>query len=333
MTMKMMTLMKMKTKRLEAKKIWNELSHDLVDQDTEFYLNIQNINSIDFYFLIKHPGAHLSFGIDYKYKPVLPNEIRKLKSLTIDTLQISKSQKLLTLTLVNNDLKSTFISFVQNLINEISNCPAGQSAQELFINHIRHFYQLFEKKENPKLSNTQIRGLFAELSFLEKIITDKNPEDPIEYWKGPHNGLHDFEIGNDLYEIKSHAGTNIIRVLNEDQLAPDHSGNLYLIAYPILESEQGVTINEKINKIKLLLSSNVLIDKLYRYLNDAGYFVTHSKYYEKLLLIADQPGCFKINQNFPTAKLRSLGGEMFNISYQLDLTKCQDWRSDLSKIA
>lgn len=318
---------------LEAKKIWSDLSHDQVDNETKFYFNAQTVNSIDFYFLIKFPGKFLSFGIDYKYKQFLPKEIKKLKSLTIENLQVSKSQKLLTLTLINKELKSTFINFIQSLIKEISSCKDHQEAQDKFVEHIQNFYFLFEKKENPKLSKQQIRGLFAELTFLEKLITEKSLEDPLECWKGPLNGLHDFEIGKTLFEIKSHSGTKVVSILNEDQLSPCHNEELYLVSYPIIESNRGISLNEKIFQIKLLLNNEFLVGKFYRYLNQAGYFVTHSKHYEKLLLTNEHPSYFKITNEFPTAKLNNLGNEMFNISYQLDLNKCDNWKLDIIKIA
>ena len=318
---------------LQAKNIWSDLSHDQVDNQTEFYFNVQNVNSIDLYFLIKFPGEYLSFGIDYKFKKALPSEIKKLKSLSIETLKVSKSQKLLTLTLTNKELKNTFIEFVQSLIKEISKCKDHQIAQDKFVQHIRNFYFLFEKKENPKLTNQQIRGLFAELTFLEKLISEKNPEDPLEHWKGPLNGLHDFEIGNTLFEVKSHSGTKIVRILNEDQLSPYNNDELYLVSYPTIESNNGISLNEKINQVKSLLKNKTLIEKFYRHLNQVGYYQTHSKYYEKLLLITERPSYFKITNDFPTAKLNDLGNEMFNISYQLDLNKCDNWKSDIIKIA
>ena len=82
--------------------------------------------------------------------------------------------------------------------------------------------------------------------------------------------------------------------------------------------------NEKINQVKSLLKNKTLIEKFYRHLNQVGYYQTHSKYYEKLLLITERPSYFKITNDFPTAKLNDLGNEMFNISYQLDLNKCDN---------
>ena len=162
------------SKTLKAREVWSDLNKDSLHPETSYYLNVQNINSFDFYFLIKQPLGDLSFGIDYKYWSALPKELLKLKSIKIEDLVISKSKKLLVLTLINSQLKDTFISFVQSLINEITNCQTNRSIKELFIKQIKNFYLLFEKEENPKLSKKLIRGIFAELFFLEKpqrIIT------------------------------------------------------------------------------------------------------------------------------------------------------------------
>lgn len=313
------------SKTLKAREVWSDLNKDSLHPETSYYLNVQNINSFDFYFLIKQPLGDLSFGIDYKYWSALPKELLKLKSIKIEDLVISKSKKLLVLTLINSQLKDTFISFVQSLINEITNCQTNRSIKELFIKQIKNFYLLFEKEENPKLSKKLIRGIFAELLFLEKLIIDLKPIDPLDFWKSPKGSLHDFQYKNNHYEIKSHSGTNIINVFNERQLSTLSPKKIFLITYPLFESSNGVSINEKIIQIKKLIKSKDLVEKLYSYLNSLGYYLTHSKYYDNFLLLPDKPNYFLVNENFPSSKLNSIGSEIFNISYQLDLTKCSEW--------
>ena len=66
------------SKTLKASKIWSNLSKDSLYPDTSYYLNVQNINGFDFYFLIKQPQGDLSFGIDYKYKSALPKVVYTL---------------------------------------------------------------------------------------------------------------------------------------------------------------------------------------------------------------------------------------------------------------
>jgi hypothetical protein len=118
-----------------------------------------------------------------------------------------------------------------------------------------------------------------------------------------------------------------VRILNERQLDPHSSNKLFLATFHIQEDSNGISINEKIEIIENKLTGKFKLQFIST-LNDSGYFKTHAIYYEKFFLKENARSLYQINADFPSIKVLNLNPEIFNIKYQLDLTKCEHWLID-----
>jgi hypothetical protein len=135
---------------------------------------------------------------------------------------------------------------------------------------------------------------------------------------------------NYAVEVKSYMSQQSVRILNERQLDPHSSNKLFLATFHIQEDLSGISINEKVEILEKKFTGKLKLQFIST-LNDSGYFKTHAIYYEKFLLKENARSLYQINTDFPSNKVLNLNPEIFNIKYQLDLTKCDKWLIEFDK--
>lgn len=313
---------------LDVNKIWEELKSN---NDSEEFFNLRTylLKGINFHFLWRVPENNISFGVDLKYDIPISEQFKHLTSLSLEKLKIASKEEIIVINLLDNDLKEPFQEFIQTLVNIVLAVEDNEIAQDVFLDKIVKFQKLFEKGRFGKLKKTEIRGLYAELCFLEHLIENTSPK-ALDHWQGPHNGLHDFVMENYSVEVKSYMSQQSVRILNERQLDPHSSNKLFLATFHIQEDPSGISINEKIEILEKKFTGKLKLQFIST-LNDSGYFKTHAIYYEKFLLKENLRSLYQINTNFPSTKVLNLNPEIFNIKYQLDLSKCDKWLIDFDK--
>jgi len=313
---------------LDVNKIWEELKSN---NDSEEFFNLRTylLKGINFHFLWRVPENNISFGVDLKYDIPISEQFKHLTSLSLEKLKIASKEEIIVINLLDNDLKEPFQEFIQTLVNIVLAVEDNEIAQDVFLDKIVKFQKLFEKGRFGKLKKTEIRGLYAELCFLEHLIENTTPR-ALDSWQGPHNGLHDFVMENYAVEVKSYMSQQSVRILNERQLDPHSSNKLFLATFHIQEDPSGISINEKIEILEKKFAGKLKLQFIST-LNDSGYFKTHAIYYEKFLLKENTRSLYQINTDFPSNKVLNLNPEIFNIKYQLDLTKCDKWLIEFDK--
>ena len=298
---------------LDVTKIWEELKSN---NDSEEFFNLKTylLKGINFHFLWRVPENNISFGVDLKYDISISEQFKHLTSLSLEKLKIASKEEIIVINLLDNDLKEPFQEFIQTLANIVLAVEDNELAQDVFLDKIVKFQKLFEKGRFGKLKKTEIRGLYAELCFLEHLIENTSLK-ALDSWQGPHNGLHDFVMENYAVEVKSYMSQQSVRILNERQLDPHSSNKLFLATFHIQEDPSGISINEKIEILEKKFTGK-LKPQFISTLNDSGYFKTHAIYYEKFLLKENARSLYQINTDFPSNKVLNLNPEIFNIKYQ-----------------
>lgn len=313
---------------LDVNKIWEELKSN---NNSEEFFNLKThlLKGINFHFLWRVPENNISFGVDLKYDISINEQFKNLTSLSLEKLKIASKEEIIVINLLDNDLEEPFQEFIQTLVNIVLAVEDIKIAQDVFLDKIVKFQKLFEKGRFGKLKKTEIRGLYAELCFLEHLIENTSLK-ALDNWQGPHNGLHDFVMENYAVEVKSYMSQQSVRILNERQLDPHSSNKLFLATFHIQEDLSGISINEKIEILEKKFTGKLKLQFIST-LNDSGYFKTHAIYYEKFLLKENARSLYQINTDFPSNKVLNLNPEIFNIKYQLDLTKCDKWLIEFDK--
>lgn len=102
-------------------------------------------------------------------------------------------------------------------------------------------WQRLLTKGGPRLLDAhQMRGLFAELSFLKKELLARYGASAVEAWKGPSGFPQDFAVDNKVFEIKSHlvGAQQSIRISSPSQLWVE-GADLYLCVCHLAEVSSG----------------------------------------------------------------------------------------------
>jgi len=124
----------------------------------------------------------------------------------------------LVLTLLNNNLKRLFDDLIISLVNQTHQTPAASKSD--FISICNEWFELFDPLSAP-LTKADLQGIFAEVYFLKFLLTNSAIDFNLilQSWTGPFGKSHDFELGNNLFEIKSRMeGNPVVHISSEYQL-------------------------------------------------------------------------------------------------------------------
>jgi hypothetical protein len=161
----------------------------------------------------------------------------------------------LVLTLLNNQLKNLFDDLIGSLVLQTREIGSDASKSD-FIILCNEWFELFDPLSS-KLSKADLQGIFAEVYFLKMILLNSQVSfnDILRSWKGPFGKGHDFELGDNLFEVKSRLDTTpLIHISSEYQLDYLMGQNMQLVVYNFsVHNENGISIAQLIQEIEELL--------------------------------------------------------------------------------
>lgn len=158
-------------------------------------------------------------------------------------------QQRLVLTLEKQVDRDLFEGLCRTLASALERAADSASSLAVALAHIRR-WKTFLSGRSQHLSGEEVRGLFAELTFLLELI-ERQPSSSVavEAWLGPERSHQDFIFGNTAVEIKSLSGTerSTVRISSEDQLESLNDA-LFLRIYR-LSSLSDATGSQSLNEI------------------------------------------------------------------------------------
>ena len=183
--------------------------------------------------------------IDYDYMCDLLFETNTIKSrYTVIRLKNS-----------NATLEKYFLKFIDSILrafNENIDLVEVKADLNLIIN-------LFSKLNTPPKKTLQ--GLFAELIV---IISSNNIERHIRAWHKIPTEKFDFVFDDKIIEVKSSGSNERLHSFSNSQLLnySKETVDLHIASIIVLESDDGITINQLVEKIERNLEDPVLYKKL-----------------------------------------------------------------------
>lgn len=140
----------------------------------------------------------------------------------------------------------TFLSLIGEMLDRAD--ASGRPCIDELIQVLGSWRAALSRARNTMDSN-RIIGLFGELTVLEKLAA-MDPQSALAAWKGRDGGRHDFARTNAV-EVKTlrSSGTPEVTIHGEFQLDPPAGAQLHLIAFRILESAAGESVEELTGRI------------------------------------------------------------------------------------
>lgn len=292
--------------------------------------------SISAFYVSKQCPSKLYFGFDgekkYIYLEFDPASLasfkcpkaRGLDIEVVDIPQINNSSRFIQITNVDNK-DEVFLAFCSTLYDELRECSTYFDVVEVLFKTIRYYKAYFSNPNKP-LTDEEEQGLYAELVFLDRLISAKG-EEVVKNWEGPNKNKRDFVFEEKSIEIKSTTSqiNPSIRISNELQLDSSYPENinLFLKVFVLEKVEEG----DSLSQIAKRISDNLVdveLKKLYiqkLLMNKVDYNIYQDTYYYSI----QKERFYHVTDGFPSIRKSQLDDHVFKVEYHISLNNLDNY--------
>ena len=256
------------------------------------------------------------------------NEPPRLKGLRI---QWNEASHILHLVLVNLQDVDLFTLLCKDLVAYTSGARNGGECLELLYARLIKWHRLLSREGARPLGAHEIRGLFAELTFLQKELLSSFGPEAVQAWKGPSGFPQDFSVGNKIFEVKSHlvGSQQVVRISSPSQLWVD-SADLILCVYHMTEvSAGGKSLGVLIDEIAgEFCSSSAAVEEFEEKLASVGY-IDLPEYRQQNFAVVKED-FFLVDDTFPRITPSSIRPGIQELTYGIQLAALSPFRTSLN---
>jgi hypothetical protein len=236
----------------------------------------------------------------------------------------------LVLTLEKQVDRDLFEGLCRTLAIALGNAGDSASSLAIALAHIRRWKTFLSGRGGPHLSPEEVRGLFAELAFLQQLLDWMPSATAVEAWLGPEKSHQDFIFGNTAVEIKSLSGTerSMVRISSEDQLEA-LSDALFLRIYRLssLPDATGAqSLNQIVNAVQRLLAETEAIELFDHKLVAHGYAPLPD--YDQPRFIVSDMHSYRVGDGFPRLIRSELPTGIDRVAYNIRLETIAPYECD-----
>lgn len=229
---------------------------------------------------------------------------------------------------VDRDL---FLALCETLIVSLDPVTEAAVALAVALAHLKRWKAFLSGRDPRLLSPEEVRGLFAELQFLQRLLASPMAEnDAIDSWQGADRAQHDFSFSNTAVEIKALTGKerNSVRISSEDQLE-SLNDNLFLRIYRLSvmpEADQAISLNMLVNMIETALKEAASIERFTASLAAYGY--GYMLDYDQPRFVVTDIRSYRIADGFPRLVRSELPDGVMRVAYDIQLESIDKFRCE-----
>lgn len=191
---------------------------------------------------------------------------------------------------------------------------------QLFLGRIRA-WQHFMSKDSGALGAEAELGLSGELHCLELLLdSGLDAHAAVKGWRGPLDGLQDFELGTGAIEVKSTLSRDGFpaTIISLAQLDDAVRQPLFLFACRFALSAEGITLAERIGSLRSILAADPAAAALFESaLLHAGFVDAHAEHYTRRLLVS-HVRCMQVGEGFPRLISANVPDAIRNVRYEIN---------------
>lgn len=221
----------------------------------------------------------------------------------------------------NLELFAKVVSDIVHMLQSVRDLPE-ETLYQRFLGRVRG-WQEFMRQGREGLGPERELGLVGELSFLNLLLDAGMLQfTAVDGWKGPDDGLHDFQIGLGSVEIKSTMVSEGFpaRIGSLDQLDDTNCPPLFLAGLRFNTQETGKTLTELIETTRTRLDADPAAMRLFeRALHQAGYLDMHAASYTRRYLLSEAR-LHLVDEAFPRLVPFNVSQAIRHAAYELDLS-------------
>lgn len=313
------------TMMMKIESIWQDLENDKTVQAGLLYKRFPSSKAQDVYVALRLPeNLRCIATLISSDTKINLSEWSHLQDIRVELFSDkTQTDRLLLLFLLLNPVhKDIFSVLCEDLIEQVAEFEDEGSRIQNLLNRLFKWENLFMKLGRQGLSAESQRGLFGELSFIEKLLSHStNARNCVDSWVGPSGAVQDFQNEFWAVEVKTTHGKNHQKLMisNERQLDNSIIPELYLYHLSIDERlNSGETLNEIVERLRNKLSVDQSAQNCFNSkLHEIGYFDVHSVFYEKTGYTFRQENFYVVNNDFPRIIEKDLMHGVGDVKYSV----------------
>jgi hypothetical protein len=226
----------------------------------------------------------------------------------------------LALTLERSELEDVFEALCADLIS-VALVSASAPAAFGGITKRLEAWQACLRARKAGLSQEEQTGLLGELTALKMIAETAGYLRAVQAWKGPLDGIHDFEDSGLAIEVKSVLGIGTyLHISRIDQLEFAGLSQLVIARLRFRQGQDGEDLPSYVNRVRAEIvgkhpaSLAEFEDKLLR----AGYLDIDSQLYRETLFMQEGFCCYSVDHDFPRLLRQEIPAAIVDGSYTID---------------
>lgn len=270
-------------------------------------------------FIIELEGDH---SVEFRKQTI------RVSGIDVD-LRNERGQQRLVLTLEKQADRDLFEGLCRTLSRALESASDSASSLAIAMIHLRR-WKTFMSGKGQHLTGEQVRGLFAELTFLRELIDHLGAAAAVDAWMGPERSHQDFIFGNTAVEIKSLSGAerSSVRISSEDQLESlnDH---LFLRIYRLSElpdAPSARSLNALVAEVQASLDHAEAVEAF------DSKLVAHSyaplPEYDQPRFVVQEISSYRVEGEFPRLVRSDVPVGVCRVKYDLELEHIADFACD-----
>jgi hypothetical protein len=251
------------------------------------------------------------------------------ESVAVEIGKRTDSRWSVQLKLLRPELRAQFARLCDDIILSGNSGIRKERAGHYVLERLARWRRLLDLGADGLLSDTALRGLVAEVSFLNAAIPLYGASVTVNAWNGPFDAAQDFHLPDRRYEIKAVApNAATVKISSIDQLDTTDS-EIQLVVYMLrrveIDSTGFFTLRSLVETVRhsLILTGHVL-DEFEARLANTGYRDLDA-YLKIAFRIVDIKN-YLITDNFPKLVRSEVSAAITSANYDIQLSECEDYR-------
>lgn len=261
-------------------------------------------------------------------------DLPKLRNLEIK-FQTLPSGPILYVRLKDNAQLELFETLCRDVFAAGELAESEEEALKRAIGRTFRWHYLLKGGQPGVLSEETQKGLIGEIEVLKLLMDTLGPKHALMAWMGPMGAPKDFELRNNLIEVKARRGASqpFVRISSEYQLADVPGTNIWLgiLSVDRVQMPYGQTLAERIEEVTSLLERSSPSDLMEWDLRlaEVGFDVMHD--YSAWRWSADIPEFYAVTPYFPRIEAPAPVG-ISEVTYALAISACTPFRTEWERI-
>ena len=247
------------------------------------------------------------------------------------SLEYFKETKWIILKLLDNNFTDLFDDLILSIYARVYNMNDVRSYSSELISTFYKWSEFFSDKNDLRLSQETVKGIFGELLVLKEHIAETDAaslNDMLDAWKGPYHNRHDFILARKDQEVKTKEDKSLdVLISSEYQLAAELGKGLDLLVVRILIDSSGISIRDLVMEIRQqiigkLADFTIILKGLNAYGLNMRTLQEYDDYRYRPIAI-DTYDC--LASEFPSIIPANLPDTINNVTYNLRITALNNY--------